>query len=320
MQLVPQPLQPDDPEDRIRAIFGLSGDEPLPAADRDHLERYYDYLAAHLSFPFAAVYVLEVEPPEPAEHPVTAVDLLGREDCDEEDGLLCHADLHGERIAVPLSDLEVDENSPNYQLIEDYAHWFGNAPIEDFDEPEPAPLPVVSAWGRLRFVVWFMLFGAVCGAVLGSLLMAVDGTPTAILIGAAITGAIGCVLGVWIGLNPALRKRFRSGWLVAGLGLAVLGAILGALFGVLYQAAIGAIPGVIIGSILGKLLGRKATDPIKAAFFGMAIGAVAFAVYTNQDAARMGALLGAAIGVAAMAALLLLVIAALTIMARRRRG
>src|SRR5262249_39808281 len=137
MQPVPRSLQPDDPEDRIRAIFGLTSADPLPAADRDHLDRYHDYLATPLSFPFAAAYVLGADPPEATEHPVMAVSLLDREDCDEENGLLCQADLRGQRLALALSDLEVDEGSPNHQLIEDYSHWFGNAPLGDLDEPEP---------------------------------------------------------------------------------------------------------------------------------------------------------------------------------------
>ena len=37
--------------DRVRMVFGLTGDDLLPVADEDSLETYYDHLAEQMSLP-----------------------------------------------------------------------------------------------------------------------------------------------------------------------------------------------------------------------------------------------------------------------------
>ena len=59
--IVTEPLSIDDQDDRIRAVFGLTSDDPLPAVDNDSLLAYYQYLITELSFPFEADYSKETD-------------------------------------------------------------------------------------------------------------------------------------------------------------------------------------------------------------------------------------------------------------------
>ena len=51
-QLEPRPLRLFEQEDRIRAVLGLTSDDPLPQAGAEQLRRYAGYLRDKLSFPF----------------------------------------------------------------------------------------------------------------------------------------------------------------------------------------------------------------------------------------------------------------------------
>ena len=52
--IVTRPLSMDEPDDRIRMVFGLTSDDPLPKPDEQTQQNFFDYLKAHLSFPFKA--------------------------------------------------------------------------------------------------------------------------------------------------------------------------------------------------------------------------------------------------------------------------
>ena len=117
-------LSPDNQDDRIRMILGLTGDDPVPDVDESMLVMYWDHLRRHLSLPFEARHCPEDGPendvsvialPDPDEH-----------DCDEFYGLLCEARLGRRQITIPLGEIEVTKRSPNRQLIEDYVYWFWN--------------------------------------------------------------------------------------------------------------------------------------------------------------------------------------------------
>lgn len=83
------------------------------------------HLDARLSFPFEAQIV------EPQAHgeiklgdPVSVFDLAS---VDDKFGILVSVKTKRKRFDLPLCDLEVcDEESLNYQLVEDYAVWFAN--------------------------------------------------------------------------------------------------------------------------------------------------------------------------------------------------
>ena len=65
----------NDQEDRILAALGLARG-PLPEVRTEWLDRYYDYLAAHLSLPFEAEYAEDIAGYRQLVSPVTVVALV----------------------------------------------------------------------------------------------------------------------------------------------------------------------------------------------------------------------------------------------------
>jgi hypothetical protein len=113
---------------RIKAAFGRTQGY-LPGITEESLRLYYEHLAARLSFPFAARYfepmgihservrhVTVVGVYNPIDRPTPAVST----------GIVCRVRTGTEETDLPLADLEVDFESPNYELIEDYWYWFWN--------------------------------------------------------------------------------------------------------------------------------------------------------------------------------------------------
>lgn len=117
----------NDQEERIRAALGLMHG-PLPEVQSEWLHRYHEYLSANLSLPFDAEYAEDITGYRQLVSRVTVVALLhpdehGRH---EDFGLLCRARRGTDEIEVPLADVELRTDSPNFQLIEDYWFWFWN--------------------------------------------------------------------------------------------------------------------------------------------------------------------------------------------------
>ena len=100
----------------------------MPSVDEETLSSYYKYLAARLSFPFTAHY------PEPTtslvevQYRCTVLELLdpARFGGDEFDGIFCKNRKGTFEVNLPLIELEVPDDSPNFQFIEDYWYWFWN--------------------------------------------------------------------------------------------------------------------------------------------------------------------------------------------------
>jgi hypothetical protein len=57
-----KPLSPKDQDDRIRMVFGLTSNGPLPDVDSGTLEAYHRYLSKNLAFPFQAERTSETGP------------------------------------------------------------------------------------------------------------------------------------------------------------------------------------------------------------------------------------------------------------------
>jgi len=125
--LVAPSSKPQTQEGRILAALGLLRG-PLPHAVTKWLIRYCDYLAAHLCLPFEARCPEETGVLRPWTSIVTVVALLSPADHPAQDGagLKCKATRAGEATEIPLADLEVENDHPNAQLIEDYWYWFWN--------------------------------------------------------------------------------------------------------------------------------------------------------------------------------------------------
>jgi hypothetical protein len=131
--VVTRPLSMDDPDDRIRIVFGLTGDDGLPKADEQMQQRFLGYLKTHLSFPFQASYwpVSDLGPSEGSK-----VAVLGFADppLDPEQGIVCEARRGKKEVQVPLVELLMEEGNPNCQYVEDYTHWLWE--VQDYEEED----------------------------------------------------------------------------------------------------------------------------------------------------------------------------------------
>jgi hypothetical protein len=122
-KIATRPLSPRDQDDRIRMVFGLTADDPLPDVDEYALQIYYSYLSQNVTFPFRAEHGAEYGHPTP-------VKVIGLGDPQEEPmiddmhGILCEARLEGQVVTIPLG--EIDDAKPNRRLLADYNYWFAN--------------------------------------------------------------------------------------------------------------------------------------------------------------------------------------------------
>ncbi len=127
-QVVTPALSMKDQDDRIRYVFKLTSDDPLPSVDDQSLTTYYKYLAEKLTFPFEATYSVETGPFESRTERIKVVRLLdiGKYP-DEFYGLFCRARRQNRNVDVPLCNVNVAKGNPNRTLVEDYSSWFVNA-------------------------------------------------------------------------------------------------------------------------------------------------------------------------------------------------
>jgi len=124
-----KPLNMEDQEDRIRAVFGLTHDDPVPEVGPETMRLYRDHLAEHLSFPFEAAGNPNPRRFTSKKRAVTVVGWgVADEDerLDEDYGLICEIRVDRNRGDAPLAELEVSKRAPKRQLVADYRYWFSN--------------------------------------------------------------------------------------------------------------------------------------------------------------------------------------------------
>jgi hypothetical protein len=119
-----KPLSLKNQDDRLRFIFALTSNDPLPDVNDKTLAAYHAHLTKKLVFPFTAEHGAEYGHPE-------RVQVIGLGEplepmIDETYGILCDARLEGQVLALPLGELDGVKSKPNRQLIEDYCCWFWN--------------------------------------------------------------------------------------------------------------------------------------------------------------------------------------------------
>ncbi len=119
-----QPLDMTNEEDRIRAVFDLTSDDPLPDVSLKTLRQYHRYLVKHFAFPFPAIYSSESGPLATSEVAVTVLGVINPDD--DFYGLFCEVRQEKRLMEVPLGEIEGKEGNPNRQFIEDYCFWFWN--------------------------------------------------------------------------------------------------------------------------------------------------------------------------------------------------
>jgi len=123
-----KPLSSKDQDDRIRMVFGLTSNDPLPDVEEEMLLKYHDYLSKNMSFPFEMNYFRETGPFEGSNHVVRVMSLLDPEkySVDEMYGLICRVKEGRKTFELPLGEFETDAKEPNKQLLADYCYWFCN--------------------------------------------------------------------------------------------------------------------------------------------------------------------------------------------------
>ena len=97
-----------------------------PPLNQDSLRRFHYALESNLAFPFPAVYHEPVSQTGDATHQVTVIGLCDPSEHPNEHGLLCKAIRHGEHVELPLVEIEVNFDNPNFELIEKYWSWAWN--------------------------------------------------------------------------------------------------------------------------------------------------------------------------------------------------
>ena len=227
--LITRSLSKDDEDDRIRAIFGLTSDDPLPFINDENLRKYHRYLATHLSFPFPAKYSVETGPFQEKDIPVTVMGLLDADQCDEDRGILCAAMEADESVDLFLAELESTVNIHNRQLMEDYAYWFHNSPGSDIDTWTGGGVTTSSQWIKFESSSFhpkkWTLFGAIlrCGIAggiigipLGSLLAAMEIVQIGAIVGAVLVGFLGYWMGARYGMIFGAVNRLKHGSLYGG--------------------------------------------------------------------------------------------------------
>jgi hypothetical protein len=116
-------------EDRIRTVFGLPADSPLPRVNEETLTRYHIHLACKLVLPFEALYCPTSGEMRQLIHYVHVTDMIDPRHSRPSTlhhGLSCKAVNAKNVLDLPLSELGVREENPNCELLDDYSYWFVN--------------------------------------------------------------------------------------------------------------------------------------------------------------------------------------------------
>ncbi len=121
-------LNPEARDDRIRMVFGLTSDDPLPKVCMAALLIYHQYLTENMPFPFEGEYVAKTSPGETEQHVVKVTGLPdpNEYDCNEMYGLMCEVREGRRKWQVPLIEIEVQHDRVGVEMLADYDCWFQN--------------------------------------------------------------------------------------------------------------------------------------------------------------------------------------------------
>lgn len=124
---VPQTSSQGKQKRRIMAAIGNEGND-LPFVDEVTLFRYFEHLSKTLYLPFNAEYPEPSMPSDEGHCRCKVLELLDPSKYvgDPFDGILCKTEKAGIEVILPLIELKVAWDDPNFQLVEDYWYWFWN--------------------------------------------------------------------------------------------------------------------------------------------------------------------------------------------------
>src|SRR5262249_38730038 len=133
-QINTEPLSPKYADDRVRMIFGLTTDDPLPPIDEGSLRRYHEHLKENVPLPFKARLIDPGYPP-----PGRKVEVRRLLDFDPDqlgEGVLCEAADNEETFVVPLVLLSPFNLHPRQRAVGDYVCWFQASDFSEPDQPD----------------------------------------------------------------------------------------------------------------------------------------------------------------------------------------
>ncbi|MEX0718563.1 MAG: calcium-binding protein [Planctomycetaceae bacterium] len=128
-RIEPRPLDPADQDDRIRAVFDLTSDDPLSVVGFDTLRAYRNHLAENLAFPFEATWERETGAFSSNRLTVTVTGMGGPDEdfrVDDMHRLICKIRIEGRPADAPLAELQLAQKASNHRAIADYRYWFCN--------------------------------------------------------------------------------------------------------------------------------------------------------------------------------------------------
>ncbi len=119
------PLSMDDQDDRVRMVFGLTHDDPIPVVSPETLMTYYRYLAANLKFPlFSFIWAKSGSfSRKKVMVPIYRLEPPVEDEFDAEAGLYGIGVHQDEEIEFPLEVIDLKKQDPNFRLIDDYTYW-----------------------------------------------------------------------------------------------------------------------------------------------------------------------------------------------------
>src|SRR4051812_37355357 len=117
--IVPRPLTTNDPDGRVRKVFGLTSDELLPEVNEENQHAFARHLLAHLTLPFRAQYRpgSRQSSRKPVRLTVTGLYDLDAYEVEERYGLIGVGKGPGGTVEFPLAEIEGIENETNRRLV-----------------------------------------------------------------------------------------------------------------------------------------------------------------------------------------------------------
>jgi hypothetical protein len=277
-RLEPVPLDLSKPEDRLRSIFGLTSDDPLPPPDREHLRSFRRQLLQEIRLPLPALL-----PAVKGSEPVLVTRIRRPEN--EIPAILAEATIGEKLYYFELSLLECGPNEPITRFIEDYRVWLGGS-----SENEP------DLGSRRLLIRALPRYAGLAFGVAGALLATLEESRR-------IAWMAGAGLALAGGLWACWNYRRGGSWEPGGPGPlfvfslgGVGGGLLGVLLGTLAAAYLGTIPGAILGTLTGLVLDRRSSGESKWTILGGLGGGMVLALWTDVLMAVLGFVLGFAPG------------------------
>jgi hypothetical protein len=287
-QLQPRPLDFDDPEDRVRCVFGLTSDDDLPEVNEESMRQFHEYLSKKVRFPFPAIVLPDDVDPDEIKgqdlEPTMVLRLMPWQAEQRQTGLQVEVTWENEKRVLPLADIR-PLPMPNARGLDDidaYTQWFIES-LPDEDEATESEGRYARLPQRLALLA---LLVALLAGLLGGIFTTVEHALLAAKLGAGLLAVVGALLGALIeNFNRHLNKEPPGFLAGAGLGLLV-GGVAGAVLGPIMLTYLGLIPGAIAGSVLSGLLasmGARRARPGLALLVGAYSGSMAYTLLSAED-------------------------------------